>query len=140
MKLLLEQTPHFVGLLPMVGRPSIRLAQRADKRSVFDASRIGRMASSQKTIRMEFRIKSYESLRIDELLGEPIPFLLGAIAQHNLIGLAHRSHLTNPLIESGIGAIEWELVNFEGAHGRSRVNKGFRLLRKLILVIEASGS
>ncbi len=90
------------------------------------------MAPSQETIGMEFRIESHERLGLDELLGESIPFVLGAIAKHDMIGLAHRGHLANPPIESGIGAIEREFLNFDGTHIRSS-KKDFSFLSPTII-------
>jgi hypothetical protein len=110
MEFLLEHAPHLIGLVPVIRRARIGLTQRADEGSIFDAGCIRRMASGKKTIGMEFWIKPHERLGLDELLSEPIPFLLSAIAKHDPLGLAHRSHLAYPLIESGIRAIEGEFL------------------------------
>lgn len=101
-----EQRLHFFRMLPMVRRTGIGFPKRADEGPVFDAGRIRRMASCQERVWMQLRVKPNQSLGLDELVRQGVPFLIAPIAQDDAVGLAHTGHLANPLLERDVGAIE----------------------------------
>ena len=90
----------------MVRRTGIGFPKRADEGPVFDAGRIRRMASCQERVWMQLRVKPNQSLGLDELVRQGVPFLIAPIAQDDAVGLAHTGHLANPLLERDVGAIE----------------------------------
>lgn len=90
----------------MVRRTGIGFSKRADEGTVFDASRVGRMAAGQERIGMQRRVEPNECLRFDELVGQLVPFPIAPIAQHDAVGLAHASHFADPLLKRDVWAIE----------------------------------
>jgi len=101
-----EQRFHFFRMSPMVRRTGVGFSKRADEGTVFDAGSIGRMAAGQERVWMQLRGEPNQSLGLDKLVRQRVPFLIAAIAQDDAVGLAHNGHLADPLLKRDVGAIE----------------------------------
>lgn len=100
----------------MVRRTGIGFSKRADEGTVFDAGSIGRMAAGQERVWMQLRVEPNQSLGLDKLVRQRVPFLIAAIAQDDAVGLAHNGHLADPLLKRDVGAIEGQFFKFVGVH------------------------
>ena len=98
------------GVHPVVGRTGVFFFLRADVGAVFDASDVARMAAREKRIRPQLRIQLDERAAGDHLVAEPVVFLLRTVAPIDLVRLAKRRHLLDPLEEllvcDGFGGFE----------------------------------
>lgn len=83
-------------MLPVVCRPGVNLSKRADKRSILDPSRIGRIAPGKEGVGMQFGTKPSERTRFHEFCGQLVPLGLRAIAPLDGIRIAQCSRFHNP--------------------------------------------
>jgi len=81
---------------PVVRWPCIDFPERTNKRSIFDTGRIGRIASGQKRVGMQFGIESTECTRFNQFYRKRIPFGLRAIAPLDGICIAQGSGFHYP--------------------------------------------
>jgi hypothetical protein len=93
----LEERAHLGRRLPVVGRPGIFLALRADEGAVLDAGDIARAAAREVAARAQHRVEPDEGSGGDELLGEPLVLGSAAVAPIDVARLRQGRHFGDPL-------------------------------------------
>ena len=79
---------------PVVGGAGVSRIHRADEGAILDPSDVGRVGSGVEGVLL--RGQPGESARCDQVIGQPRPFLVGAVGEDHPIGLRQLGHLQYP--------------------------------------------
>ena len=78
---------HLGRVHPVVGRAGVGLVGRADEGAVLDPGDVGRVGARPEGVRLLARSSRTNVPAVDELVGEPVPLLVGAVAPDDPVGL-----------------------------------------------------
>ena len=91
-----ELLAHLGGIGPVVRRPRVVLVRGADERAVLDTRDVARVGAREVRVGALGVGKLQERAVVDELLGEAVVLLRGAVAPMDVLGLRQRGDLLDP--------------------------------------------
>ncbi len=90
---------HLGGRDPVVGRPGVDFILGADEGPALHPGHVLRIGGGVEGVRALRRIEAFQGAGGDQLVGEPGPFGLGAVAPMHAVRLGQRRHFAHPLDE-----------------------------------------
>jgi hypothetical protein len=88
--------PHLGRVHPVVGRPGVDLALGTNECPGLDTRHIGRIGQRQVGVGVLVLVQTLERAGFDQLLGKPLPLLIGPVREDHLVRLGELGDLRHP--------------------------------------------
>ena len=98
---------------PVVGRAGVGLVDRADEGALLDPGHVGRVGAGPERVRLLLRVEAHQRAGGDQLVGEPVPLRVGAVAPDDPVGRGELGDLAHPGEQCGVaggGVVEPGMV------------------------------